>query len=109
LLACNKLDHYGNISLEREVAMKITKTKPGVFALWLHEHEVLESTFVTEAYVLFGLKPEQAEEFSKVFFYAVGGLLDKKWKIHQAKSEGGRRAGLARAAQLRQQKTAKED
>jgi hypothetical protein len=27
--------------------MKITNTKPGVFALWLHEHEVLESTFVT--------------------------------------------------------------
>ena len=88
--------------------MKITNTKPGVFALWLHEHEVLESTFVTEAYVLFGLKPEQAEEFSKVFFYAMGGLLDKKNKLRREKSERGRQAGLARAEQLRQQKAPKD-
>jgi hypothetical protein len=87
--------------------MKITETKPGVLALWLHEHEVLESTFVTEAYVLFGATPTQAEEFAKIFFYAMGGLLDKKNKLRREKSERGRRAGLARAEQLRQQKTPK--
>jgi hypothetical protein len=85
--------------------MKITETKPGVLALWLHEHEVLESTVVTEAYVLFGAGPRQAEELSKVFFYAMGGLLDRKNKLRREKSERGRRAGLARAEQLRQQKT----
>jgi hypothetical protein len=84
--------------------MKITEIKPGVFALWLHEHEVLESTFVTEAYVLFGATPTQAADFSKIFFYALGGLLDKKNKLRREKSERGRRAGLARAEQLRQQK-----
>ena len=87
--------------------MKITKTKPGVFALWLNPNEVLESTFVTEAYVLFGAKPEQAKEYSDVFFHAVGDLLAKKWEIQKGRSERGRRAGLARAEQLRQQKTPK--
>jgi hypothetical protein len=87
--------------------MKITEAKPGEFALWLHSNEVLDSRFVTEAYVLFGARPKQAKEFSSVFFYAIRDLAAKKWKMHKEQSERGRQAGLKSAEWHKKQKELK--
>ena len=88
--------------------MKITDTKPGELALWLNPNEVLDSTFVTEAYVAYGARPQVAKELSSQFFFALETLLIEKRELQRKKSEQGRQAGLARAEQLRKQKAQKD-
>lgn len=88
--------------------MRIADTKPGEVALWLQPHEVLDSTFVTEAFIAYGARPKAAKELSSQFFFALETLLFEKRELQRKKSEQGRQLGLARAEQLRKQKTPKD-
>jgi hypothetical protein len=80
--------------------MKITDTKPGELALWPNPHEVLDSTFVTEAYIAYGARPNVAKELSGQFFFALETLLIEKRELQRVRNE--------RMEKLRQRKAQKD-
>src|SRR6266702_2980844 len=88
------------------ISMKITG-EIGAKTLSLNPNEILDRATVVEAFIHAGAAPRRAEDLADMFFYALQSLMTRKQEIMRKRKEHGKRLGLARAEQLRQQRIPK--
>lgn len=84
--------------------MKIFMNRPGERALSLNSNEILDFAILIKAFRRYGASPGRARELCMWYFFALERLFEHNDEIRRKHQERGKRLGMMRAAQLKQEK-----